>query len=227
MSLFAEDAYTEPTTIFRSLSQLLLQTREEEDGGGRGRTWWGRSCRVREDTSPWMLVFPGRWLSSSWSPTGAALGSCLQACLLRVPFISEQRWGFSPNLPDLFAPGTSRAIAGPGVLVMIFCTPTVAVWHQAGLRAGPGSKAEAPHGSTRLRPCPQTPLLLRRHRRCLSTLVEPVLTLHRAKRLLSGGDLPAQVTLLPKATTASCMHAHAHAEEKMEIKRKSSIAFCR
>jgi len=32
MSLFAEDAYTGPTTIFRSLSQLQLQTLEGEGG---------------------------------------------------------------------------------------------------------------------------------------------------------------------------------------------------
>lgn len=65
MSLFAEDAYTGPTTIFRSLSQLPLHTQEEEDGGGRGGTSRGRSCRVREGTSTRLRPSPPRDRSPS------------------------------------------------------------------------------------------------------------------------------------------------------------------
>lgn len=55
MSLFAEDAYTGPTTIFRSLPQLLLKTQEEEDGEGKGETWW-----VREGISVWLHMHTWR-----------------------------------------------------------------------------------------------------------------------------------------------------------------------
>lgn len=170
MSLFAEDAYTGPTTIFRSLSQLPLQTQEEEVGGGRGGILPGEGGHLHVASPP-----PPRGGCSPSQDAGLApAGHPLEqlwaaACKPWVPSPQSSPGDSVPNCPIppphrlQRHPEMSRATAVTGVSVTIIRTHAIAAWHQAGLRAGRGSRDEAPHRLMHLHPCLQTPLLLCRH----------------------------------------------------------------